>query len=557
MMQTSSLYFAALAFLISPWMPVLMFLPFIPWAWLISSKLEEDARIFQLNPQKWNSLHLTAGVGALIAMLAIPIFWASWPIGMLILFAPILVYWRVRNESVPESKRFYLTGAGLAARIEARRQARVAKDALIQFVDAKGNSHGLPLKDDPEYASHMLAEDLLGPAIDARASRIEVAIGSNGVAIAQNVDGVRFQRDPITPEQALQLMDYLKQYAGLDAEDRRRHQTGQFQIVRPDGKSELTVVTAGSSNSQVLRIDIDRTNRLNKPFDDLGLLPQQLEELNTLEEPHNRHGIILVGAPPGQGLSTTLYSFIGRHDAYTSNIKTLEREILVELDGITHVQWDANNPEIDYASHLQSILRRDPDIVMTGQVRDAETATIITEPGIEGPLLYVPIRKANIVEMINYWVKLVGNLKQATRALKAVTNQRLLRTLCPNCKQGYQPTADQLKRLNLPAEKVPQLFRTGGKIQIKNKIQTCPICQGTGYFGQSAAFEVMLIDDEGRKILTKGDLKAALAHARRNKMITIQESAMHKVINGDTTIEELIRVMAPAKNAAPAKSPAS
>lgn len=556
MNQIPSFSLAAWGFLVSPWMPVLMFIPFLPWAWIISSKLEKDARLFHLNMQMWNSLHIGAGVAALIAMLAIPVFWASWPIGIIILYAPILVYWRVRNEAVPEAQRFYLTGAGLAARIEARRQSRIIKDALITFVDAQGNTHNLPLKDDPEYASHMLAEDILGPAIDARAGRIEVAMGSNGVVIAQNVDGIRYNRDPITPEQALQVMDYLKEHAGLDLEDRRRHQTGDFQINRPDGKYDISVTTAGSSNSQVLRIDIDRAKRLKKPFDTLGLLPSQQEALATLEEPHNRHGIVLVGAPPAQGLSTSMYSFLGRHDAYTSNIKALERELLLEMDGIDHVQWDASNPEVDYASHLQSILRRDPDIVMTSFIKDAETATIITDPGTDGPLLYVPIRKANIVEMVNFWVKMIGNLKQATRALKAVTNQRLMRTLCPNCKHGYEPTAEQLRKLNLPAEKVPQLFRTGGKIQIKNKIEPCPICQGIGYFGQTAVFEVMMIDDAGRKILAKGDLKAALAHARRNKMITMQEAALQKVINGDTTIEELIRVMSPTKNPSLAKSPA-
>ncbi|UCD75097.1 MAG: Flp pilus assembly complex ATPase component TadA [Phycisphaerales bacterium] len=547
---------AVQAFLVSPWKPVVMLLPFIPWAWLISSKLDKDARKFRLNPQVWNSLHLTAGVFALIAMLFIPLFWASWPVGVLILLAPILIYWRVRNGTVPEAQRFYLTGETLTARMTARRQSKAAKDAVIRFIDAEGSMHDLPLKDDPEYALHMLAEDFIGPAIEARAYRMELAVGPNGVSLSQMVDGMRFKREPVTQEDALQLIDYVKEYAGLDVGDRRRQQTGEFKIEGPAGKSKLTITTAGSSSGQILRIDVNREERLSLPFDGLGLLPSQIEELKILCELQERHGLVLLSSPPGHGLSTSMYAFIGRHDPYTSNIKTLEREIQLWIDGVDHILWDPANPDLDYATHLQSILRRDPDIVMVDLVKDADTAQAIVEPGMVGPLLYVPQRAESVTEQIRVWVKLVGNVAHATKALRAVVNQRLLRTLCANCKQGYQPTDAQLKQLNIPASKVSQLYRAHGKIQVKNKIETCPVCRGTGYLGQAGVFEVMTVDEEARKHLAGGDLKAALGHARRNKMIYLQEAALSKVISGDTTIEEVIRVTTPSR-AGGATSPAA
>jgi type II secretory ATPase GspE/PulE/Tfp pilus assembly ATPase PilB-like protein len=267
-----------------------------------------------------------------------------------------------------------------------------------------------------------------------------------------------------------------------------------------------------------------------------------------LAEVHDRHGIVLVAAPPGHGLTTTLYSLLARHDPYTANIKALEREVQLEIDGVDHVQWDPTNPDVDYATNLQSILRRDPDVVMVSFIKDADTARVAVDPGMQGPLLYIPQRCGSITEQIREWVKQVGDIKKATRALRAVINQRLLRTLCPNCRQAYQPTPEQLKKLSLPASKVSQLFRAGGQVQVKGKIESCPICGGSGYFGQTGIFEVLAVDEEARRLLSKGDLKAVLAHARRNKMIYLQEAALAKVAAGETTIEEVVRVTAPAKS---------
>ena len=252
--------------------------------------------------------------------------------------------------------------------------------------------------------------------------------------------------------------------------------------------------------------------------------------------------MILVGAPAGSGLTTTAYSLVARHDAYTSNIKTLEYDVVTEIDGVDHVRFDPDNPNVDFATNLQSIIRRDPDIVMISDLTDKETARIAAGPAMEGPLIYVPIAASSTTELIRVWAKLVGDLKVAVMALRAVITQRLLRNVCPNCRQAYEPTAEQLRKLNLSAKKVQRLYQASGKIQVKNKIETCPVCGGTGYFGQSGAFEVMIVSDEERRLLLAGDLKGTLAQARRNKMIYLQEAALRKAVDGDTSLEEVIRV---------------
>ena len=240
--------------------------------------------------------------------------------------------------------------------------------------------------------------------------------------------------------------------------------------------------------------------------------------------------------------------FFSSADAALANVSKVRAEELLEegRPGARRLAAIAADP----ARHLNTalfmrLLFEIVAIVLVAEVKDHDTAKNAVDPGIQGPLLYIQQPLPSISDQIRDWVKKVGDVKDATKALRAVTNQRLLRSLCPNCRQAYQPTPEQLRKLNLPAKKVSQLYRASGKVQVKNKIEDCPICKGTGYLGQTAAFEVFIVDDEARKLLAAGDLKAALSHARRNNMFYLQEAALSKVIAGETTLEEVVRVTAP------------
>ncbi len=547
-MIPATLLLAAAVQLVSWVKALLLFVTFVPYLWLVSSKLDKDARVVRMPRRQWNAVYMATAVAALAVMLFVPIFWIGWPLGIIALAAPLWVYVQMRNRAVPEKDRFTLTPQTLAAGFATRRRVKAAS-AAVRFIDPQGKERVCPPKDDPGFARHMAAEDLIVPALEARATQVDLSVSQRGTTLTQTIDGIRYKRDGLPVESALVLVDYMKDVGKLNVEDRRRRQKADLKLLGPTGQVQVSLVTAGSSSGQQLQLIFNRTKRVHKPFDGLGLLPAQLEALRVFEQPHERHGIILFGAPPEQGLSTTGYSLVSRHDAYTCNIKTLEREILVRIDGIDQVQWDPTNPNIDYATNLQSILRRDPDIVLISELTEAETARIAAEPGLEGPLIYVPLRAASVGEQIRQWVKLAGDLKKATSALRAVINERLLRNVCPNCRQAYQPRPELLQKMNLSAQKVQQLYKASGKVQVKNKIETCPVCGGTGYFGQTGAFEVFIVTDEERRLLQSGDLKGSLAQARRNKMIYLQEAALSKVVAGETTVEEVIRATAPSKAA--------
>ena len=534
---------ATTAIMMNWWIALIAFVIVVAWARLISTVLDKDASYFHLPRRKWNMIYMGCLVLALAALLGIPVIGVNLAVMAVVLAAPIFAYMHVRNNAVPEAERRSLFNMNLREKMEQRRIAKAAREALITFIDSKKNSRPVPLKEDPLFPIHMLAEDLIAPAVQARASRVELVLQPAGTQVAQVVDGLKYKRDPIPVERAPAVIDYLREIAGMDVKDRRKKQFGTCRIAGSTGAHGLTLTFEGSSTAQRLRIDFDLADRLVMPVDQLGFLPSQLEQLKSLTAIHDRHGVVLLGAPHGQGLSTLSYSIVNRHDAYTSNIKILERDSLTHIEGVDHVLWDPNNPAVDFATNLRSMLRRDPDIVMFDELRDKETAAVAAEPGMQGPLIYVPQRLETLSDQLRDWMAKVGDAKQATRALRIAINGRLLRKLCPKCKQAYQPTPEQIKKLNLPAN-TKQLYQAGGKVQVKNKIEPCPVCQGGGYLGQTGVYEVMVVTDDVRKQLEMSDVKSALAAARRNKMMFLQEAALSKMIAGETSLDEVIRVTA-------------
>ena len=292
---------------------------------------------------------------------------------------------------------------------------------------------------------------------------------------------------------------------------------------------------------------------MSRDYSELGFIKQQLEILNPLTEAENRNGTILVATAPGQGLTSTLYGILTSHDAYTTNIKTLERDVQRNIDGIDHVEFDSNNPALDFGTHTRSIIRRGPDILMVSDLQDPAAAEVIASSSQKNLLNIIGVQtKSGVAGAITDWFRAVGDLKSAATPLKAVITCKLIRKLCPECKQAYTPAPEQLKKLGIPSGKQEQLFRASGRIQIKNKVEECPVCRGTGYFGTTGVYEVMPVDREGRKQLAKGDLKSAYVHARRTlRMPTMQEVAILKAREGLTSIEEVARISAtPQKRAA-------
>lgn len=534
-------------FLVNPFTPLIALVILMGWAWLVSSRLDKDAQYYHFKREQWNLAHLIAGTLGLATMFApVP---EAWWIGVglvggtIVMFSTVLTYWVYRNRNVPEKERFYLSLDSMRRNMQQRKAQRAARAATISIVDSKGAKRIPPAKEDARFPVHLAMEELVAPAILARAGTIEVVPAKGGMyQISQIVDGVRYKRDPLDGVTGSAVIDYLKEMAGVDVADKRRKQRGDFGLDLGADYHEARLHTAGSSAGQSMVLEFNVKQRVNIKPADLGLLSKQLTALDELVR--DPHGIVLVAAPADGGRTTTLYSLLRRHDAFTTNIRTLELEQFLQLDGVGHAEFDPTGEDADFAIQLRSMLRRDPNIVMISDLVSPQTALEAAAPGMGGPLIYVGLRAESGLEAIATWLKAVGDLQKGAAPLRGVIFERLVRKLC-DCKIAYRPPAEQLKKLGLPADQVRQLFNPSGKIVDRNREETCPQCGGLGYRGQSGVFEIMIFDNEARALIAKGDLNGLKTHMRRLGGFTLQQAGLRKAIEGVTSIDEIIRISRP------------
>jgi Tfp pilus assembly ATPase PilU len=438
-------------FLLSPWKPILFWGVFAAWGWLVGSRLFPDAMRLRLGFHGWSWTWILCAFAGAVVMLIGWRFYVSFFAGTAVMLAPILIYWRKRNDVVDPSQKFYLSFKRDPASKAKRVAKKAAANAKLQFEGPSGDIP-VPGKDDPLLATWLQLEGILLPALNANGTRVDLALGSGGLASAYMVHTVRSRQEPIDGEDGMRVVNLLKEIAGMDQSEARKRQSGRLHVSGELGRHTIDFSISGSSKGVTGRLDIDRDARPIMTAQSLGLLPSQVDILKTLTPEEERRGIVLIAAPPNGGLSTTGYALTSMHDAYLSMIKTLEWQLETQLEGVDQVIFDPQSGESSYATNLQSILRRDPDVVMA-ELRDAETAQIAARSSEDSSLQLLLMRAGSCGEAIREWVRMVGDVPVAARGLRAVVAQRLVRVLCHDCRQGVKPTDP--KRLGLAKDAVP------------------------------------------------------------------------------------------------------
>ncbi len=528
-------------FLMSLYKPLLLGVLVGLWAYALAY-IDKDLRYFFLPRQTWNMVHMGTGALGFLLFLLIPLFWIGLPLALLVCLSSLVGYHFYRNTKVKPGDRWRMSLDSFRQRWDDAQRAKQMQRATVNFIGADKKPKPVPVGEDARAPIHEALENLLEFALPRRAERIDMLADASQTEIVVTIDGVKYPQTKLEPQLGIGLIDYLKEHAGLDVQDRRRKLQGKVTVNVSDmGQQKFEITTSGTTQGVMLGIAINPQLRAFLKFDELGLLPSQKEALVAALEDNLR--CVIAVAPPRHGLTTTLYSLVDRHDPYTQNIMTLEPEIALELEGVSHGKIAAGPEAPSLAQQLRTLLLKEPRIVLLSQLADAEAAKLIP-PHVEEMRFYIGLRQADTFTALRAWAQALGDAKLAADSVSAIIAQRLIRKLCLTCRMAYQPDPAILKKLNLPADRVKQLYKHSGQVVVKEQTEPCPDCLGLGYKGRTAIFEVMLLDDAARRFIHEGQLDQARAHLRKNRMLYLQESALTKVVEGVTSISEITRVLA-------------
>ncbi len=375
-----------------------------------------------------------------------------------------------------------------------------------------------------------LVNSVLFQAVRQRASDIHFESFERGLVVRYRIDGVLYP--VLTPPKHLQasIIARLKIMAGLNIAEKRLPQDGRFAI-RTAGKDvdlRVSVLPTSHGERVVLRL-LEKENRLLN-LSEMGFSKERLAVIHQLIQ--LAHGIILVTGPTGSGKTTTLYAALTHINSPDKNIITVEDPVEYQLLGVGQMQV---NPKINltFAAGLRSILRQDPDVIMIGEIRDRETAEIAIHASLTGHLVFSTLHTNDAASAATRLIDMGIEPFLVASSVVAVLAQRLLRRICPDCKRPYRANEDELSRLDLPPGSAVTLYRGAG----------CAACSQTGYRGRIGIFELMVLDDDIRRLIGgKADSTAIKQTAIAKGMVTLKQEGAERVIQGQTTLEEVMRI---------------
>ncbi|NCO61317.1 MAG: type II secretion system protein GspE [Deltaproteobacteria bacterium CG_4_8_14_3_um_filter_51_11] len=373
---------------------------------------------------------------------------------------------------------------------------------------------------------------MLSQAVKDRASDIHVEPFQGRLRIRYRVDGILY--DMLTPPRHIQsaLVSRIKIMAGMNIAEKRLPQDGRLEIRLGDKNIDIRVSTIPTAFGErvVLRL-LDKSSVLLS-VSELGMGEKMLSQFEKII--HSAYGIILVTGPTGSGKTTTLYGALSTINKTDINIITIEDPIEYQIEGISQIQV---NPRIEltFARGLRSIVRQDPDVILVGEIRDLETAEIAIQSALTGHLVFSTLHTNDSASAVTRLIDMGIEPFLICSSVLAILGQRLVRVICSECREPYIPDDETLRALGLSREALGErrLFRGRG----------CRACLSTGYRGRTGIFEMMVISERVRSlILSTSDSSAIGRAAVEEGMTSLYQDGVRKVIEGITTVEEVMRV---------------
>ncbi len=377
-----------------------------------------------------------------------------------------------------------------------------------------------------------LVNHIISQSVKARSSDIHIEPYQDSFKVRHRVDGILY--DLLTPPKWIQpaLISRIKIMAKMNIAEKRLPQDGRLDVKIGNQEIDVRISTIPTSFGErvVMRLLNKSGSFLRLP--DIGLEPERLDLLKNLVKSPN--GIILITGPTGSGKTTTLYAILSSINKPEINIITIEDPVEYQLKGISQIQV---NPKIDltFARGLRSIVRQDPDIILIGEVRDKETAEIAVQSALTGHLVFSTLHTNDSASAITRLVDIGIEPFLISSSVIAVAAQRLVRVLCSHCKKPYTPDGMALKSTGITPDHVKNttIYRASG----------CEKCFNTGYRGRIGIFEIMVMNGKLKNLILKTyDSNLIKKEALNHNMITLRQDGIQKVLDGITTIEEVLRV---------------
>ncbi len=376
-----------------------------------------------------------------------------------------------------------------------------------------------------------LVNSIIERAAAENASDIHLDPCADCIRVRMRIDGVMCPVMTVPSDLYASVLARLKIMGGMDVTERRVPQDGRAGVRLRNRSFDLRMSTLPTIYGEKCVIRVLDKNSAFLSRDGIGVEGRQLEQYEYLMG--RPSGTILIVGPTGSGKTSTMYTMIHQLNSEQVNLMTLEDPVEYNIDGINQVQINEKTG-MTFASGLRSILRQDPDIIAVGEIRDGETAEIAMRAAITGHLVLSTVHTNDALSTVERLKDIGVPNYLIAGALNGVISQRLVRTICPDCKQAYDPTAQELAELGLPADSKQKLFRGKG----------CPNCFGRGYRGRTAVFEMLVLSRRMRSAIAKGMDREDLREILRQEgdYATLQENCRRLVQDGVTTIEEARRL---------------
>jgi len=521
-------------------------------AWAASCMwIERDARRVFRKSRRWKSV--LVGVGILLFSVASLGGKLAVPIASILLSASLLLYVGFRESRASRQDRLIDVDSLLDKATPLARLMRLQawlerlRASLQTTADASTEMPILLLKKDgsPYTAAHggpnreiaeavHAAQRIVGKAITLRATDIHFEPKSGQeYQVRYRIDGIMQTRQVMPMDEGRAVVSAIKVLSDMDIAERRRPQDGTFAACVAGSRFDIRAASGPTNFGEKLSLRMLEADGgiVKSGLSGLGMRSSTATKLRELT--NRSHGMLVVSGPTGSGKTTTLYACLNEIDVLTRNVVTIEDPVEYRLENISQTAVN-NAADLTFAKILRSVLRQDPDVILVGEIRDRETAEIALQAALTGHLVLTTLHANDSATTITRLVEIGIDATLIQSAVSAVLAQRLVRLLCSACKKPYEPSGELLQRLGIPTNRATRFFKEGG----------CEECNGTGYRGRTGVYELLIPDSGIRSLLVgRPSLEDIRSMARKSGMRSLWQSALYKVVSGETSLAEADRVV--------------